>query len=126
MVGIPTAVALTATLAFRGFSFWLPMLPGFWFSRHVLPRPAAEPHRTLGAYWALEPAALLQQLDATDGGLSSAEAAARLRRFGRNELKEGQRLSRVLVLWKQLRSPLLLLLLFAAVVSAVSGEWTDA
>jgi Mg2+-importing ATPase len=30
------------------------------------------------------------------------------------------------VLWNQLRSPLLWLLLFAAVVSALSGEWTDA
>jgi uncharacterized protein (TIRG00374 family) len=33
-VGIP--VALAATLLFRGLSFWLPMLPGLWFSRHAV------------------------------------------------------------------------------------------
>jgi hypothetical protein len=40
MVGIDLAVALSATLLFRGLSFWLPMLPGHWFSRR-----AVAPHR---------------------------------------------------------------------------------
>ncbi|MEZ5361853.1 MAG: lysylphosphatidylglycerol synthase transmembrane domain-containing protein [Bryobacterales bacterium] len=31
--GTPLAVGLTASLLFRGLSFWLPMLPGLWFSR---------------------------------------------------------------------------------------------
>jgi len=35
-------------------------------------------------------------------------------------------LSRLRVLWNQLRSPLLLLLVFAAGASAVTGEWVDA
>ncbi|MEQ1871198.1 MAG: lysylphosphatidylglycerol synthase transmembrane domain-containing protein, partial [Vicinamibacterales bacterium] len=35
-VGIDVAVALSATLLFRGLSFWLPMLPGYWCSRRVL------------------------------------------------------------------------------------------
>lgn len=34
-VGIPIEAALAATLMFRGLSFWLPMLPGFWFSRRL-------------------------------------------------------------------------------------------
>jgi uncharacterized protein (TIRG00374 family) len=33
MIGVDLAVALSATLLFRGLSFWLPMLPGLWFSR---------------------------------------------------------------------------------------------
>jgi P-type Mg2+ transporter len=36
MVGIDLAVALAATLLFRGLSFWLPMLPGYWFSRRAI------------------------------------------------------------------------------------------
>lgn len=36
MVGVDVAVALSATLLFRGLSFWLPMLPGYWCSRRVL------------------------------------------------------------------------------------------
>ena len=34
--------------------------------------------------------------------------------------------TRLAVLWNQLRSPLLLLLLFAAAVSVATGEWVDA
>ena len=35
MIGVGLPVALAATLLFRGLSFWLPMLPGLWFARHV-------------------------------------------------------------------------------------------
>jgi Mg2+-importing ATPase len=38
MIGVPVAVALAATLIFRGLSFWLPMLPGFWCSRRLVAR----------------------------------------------------------------------------------------
>ena len=37
-IGVTTTVALSATLAFRGLSFWLPMLPGFVASRHLTRR----------------------------------------------------------------------------------------
>jgi glycosyltransferase 2 family protein len=36
VVGVPVADALTATLLLRGFTFWLPMLPGLWLTRRVL------------------------------------------------------------------------------------------
>lgn len=38
MVGVPLAVALAATLLFRGLSFWLPMLPGLWLSGREMAR----------------------------------------------------------------------------------------
>ena len=41
-IGVTTAVALSATLAFRGLSFWLPMLPGFVASRHLAGRDRHE------------------------------------------------------------------------------------
>lgn len=34
-VGVGIETALSATLMFRALSFWLPMLPGLWFSRRV-------------------------------------------------------------------------------------------
>ena len=41
LVGISLPVALSATLIFRGLSFWIPMLPGLWFSRSMVePRGA--------------------------------------------------------------------------------------
>ena len=35
MIGVDVPTALSATLLFRGLSFWLPFLPGLWLSRHV-------------------------------------------------------------------------------------------
>jgi len=32
--GVSLSAALTGTLLFRGFSFWLPMIPGWWLARH--------------------------------------------------------------------------------------------
>ena len=80
----------------------------------------------LKAYWALEPARLAEALASSPKGLTAADAADRLQRYGPNALRERQGLSRLAVLGRQLRSPLLLLLVFAAVASGISGEWVDA
>lgn len=43
--GLPLEVALTATLLVRGFTLWLPLLPGVWFARHEMlgaPSPPAD------------------------------------------------------------------------------------
>jgi Mg2+-importing ATPase len=68
----------------------------------------------------------MRRLHSEPAGLSSAEAARRLVQYGPNELREQGQLSRARVLWNQLRSPLLLLLVFAAGASALTGEWIDA
>jgi Mg2+-importing ATPase len=69
---------------------------------------------------------LLQQLGVTaDAGLSSTEAARRLTQWGPNAVSSHR--ARLLpVLWHQLRSPLLVLLLAAAVASYFTGERSDA
>ncbi len=36
MLGVDLEVALSATLLFRGLTFWLPMLPGYWCSRRAV------------------------------------------------------------------------------------------
>ena len=59
-------------------------------------------------------------------GLTSVEAARRLAEHGRNELRDEEQLSRAGVLAAQFRSPLLLLLVFAAIVAALTGQWVDA
>ena len=35
-MGVPIEAALTATLLLRGFTLWLPMLPGMWLARRAL------------------------------------------------------------------------------------------
>ncbi len=77
-------------------------------------------------YWAEAAPELLRQLATGERGLTSDAAQRKLQEHGRNELVEHSDTSRLVVLWNQLRNPLLLLLLFAAVISAGSGEWTDA
>jgi glycosyltransferase 2 family protein len=39
LTGVPLEGALAATLLFRGFTFWLPMLPGLWLVRRELSSP---------------------------------------------------------------------------------------
>jgi len=76
-------------------------------------------------YWALDEQELAERLGSPPAGLTPDEAAGRLRQYGRNELRESVSLSRLRVLWDQLRNPLLLLLVFAAAISALTGEWAD-
>jgi Mg2+-importing ATPase len=87
-------------------------------------RPAGSPAGIVPASQATG-AGLLQQLGVTAAaGLSSAEAARRLVRWGPNAVSSHR--ARLLpVLWHQLRSPLLVLLT-AAVASYFTGERSDA
>jgi Mg2+-importing ATPase len=81
---------------------------------------------TTGGYWALGAADLARRLESSAAGLSAADAAGRLRKHGPNQLQHRRHLSRLAVLGRQLGSPLLLLLVFAAGASAATGEWIDA
>lgn len=38
VLGMPLEAALSATILLRGFTFWLPMVPGVWITRHELSR----------------------------------------------------------------------------------------
>src|SRR5436190_9026764 len=78
------------------------------------------------AYWAQPPARIAAALGTGLEGLTSDEAARRLARVGPNELHPRRALSRLRVLWRQVRSPLVLLLVFAALASTATGEWSDA
>lgn len=38
LLGMPIEAALSATILLRGFTFWLPMMPGVWIARHEVSR----------------------------------------------------------------------------------------
>jgi Mg2+-importing ATPase len=78
------------------------------------------------AYWSLDAGEVARRIGSGPGGLSTADAARRLNEYGPNQLREAHTLSRLRVLLRQVRSPLLLLLVFAAGASAYTGEWLDA
>jgi Mg2+-importing ATPase len=64
---------------------------------------------------------VLVWLDASEGGLSGAEASARLLRYGPNAVRTHQ-VSAIAVLGRQLRSAVLGLLALTAVVSFFLGD----
>lgn len=57
-----------------------------------------------------------------DTGLTSDQAAQRLLQYGSNELEEKALTSPWAILWEQITNPLVLLLIFAAVISAFLGK----
>jgi Mg2+-importing ATPase len=76
-------------------------------------------------WWGVDLADLEHVLQAGPLGLSSDEAAARLESAGRNELRPVEEVTRLRVLLSQFRSPLVIILIFAAVVSGIVAEWVD-
>jgi Mg2+-importing ATPase len=78
------------------------------------------------AFWSRNAEELLNELGSSQRGLSSAEAAKRLERRGANSLEEQAQLTAVRLLLRQFESPLVLILVFGAMVSLVLREWIDA
>ena len=74
---------------------------------------------------ALDAGVVLQKLGTGRDGLTEDEAASRLAHVGSNTVPD-KPVTLVSIVWEQVRSPLLLLLLATAVVSAVVGERTNA
>jgi len=69
---------------------------------------------------------LCSLLACTPDGLTPQEAARRLRRVGPNVLTARREATRWRTFLRQLTSPIVLILLFATVVSAIVGDWVEA
>ena len=64
--------------------------------------------------------AVLEELETGELGLSSAEAAKRLEKYGHNKLKEAEKATWLQRFMAQLKDPMLIILMIAAVVSAAT------
>ena len=91
-------------------------------------KPKTTQGESLQVFWhALEPHEVLEQLEVPqETGLTSAEAAARLDKHGPNELTEKKRTTFLQMLWAQINSFVIWLLIGAAVISALLGDWVEA
>jgi magnesium-transporting ATPase (P-type) len=69
---------------------------------------------------------ILSILDSSPNGLSHAEAATRLQQYGRNALPAAEPPGMAIVFLHQFTSPLIYVLVAAALVSLVIREWSDA
>ncbi len=78
------------------------------------------------AYWSRETKTLLDSLQSSAKGLSSGEARTRLSKYGPNALKAQRQTTLLGLFIDQFKSPIVLILLFATVVSALLGDLTDA
>jgi magnesium-transporting ATPase (P-type) len=76
--------------------------------------------------WTLDPERLLEELETDRTGLTEAEVARRQEQFGPNELAELRGRSALKIIVDQFRSPLIYILLLAAVVTILLGEYIDA
>lgn len=77
-------------------------------------------------FWSIPPPELIQQLDTSGKGLSAHAAMERLGKYGPNRLKPAARSHTLLLLVGQFKSPIILILLFAATLAFFVGERTDA
>jgi Mg2+-importing ATPase len=77
-------------------------------------------------FWHLAPEEAFDHLGSGPGGLSSAEARIRRSRFGPNTIRGGRRTDALSLLARQFASPIILILVFATIVSGLLGDVTDA
>ena len=77
-------------------------------------------------YWSLTTEQLLAALHTANNGLQQTDAESRIKRYGPNALKAQRQATAFGLLLRQFRSPLVLILIFATIVSAFLDQWIDA
>jgi Mg2+-importing ATPase len=77
-------------------------------------------------YWSQPTNSLLAELQASSDGLSTADASSRLGDYGPNTIEDREGATALRLFVNQFKSPIILILLFATVVSAIVGDWVDA
>jgi len=82
--------------------------------------------QNLASFWSIPAKELLKSLQATPGGLTSNEAKKRLAVYGANRLKPQKRSDAFTLLLSQFKSPIILILLFATVLSLFLHNIVDA
>lgn len=84
---------------------------------------ADEPHL---AYWQLPVDEAISSVDSSLTGLSSPEAQIRLKQYGENTLNPHKKNSQWRAFMNQFKNPIILILIVATLISAVTGEFIDA
>lgn len=84
------------------------------------------PSATQFSYWSLTPERLFSNLNASQTGLTTVDAEQRLKQSGANVIEAQQQATTFRLLLSQFKSPLVLILIFAAIISGIVGEWVDA
>ncbi len=91
----------------------------------MMKKTADTQEHSIAAYWSYQASDLMTEVGSTSEGLGTAVAKGRLQQFGPNVLKAQKRDTALKSFLAQFKSPLVLILIFASIVSAIVGEWTD-
>lgn len=78
------------------------------------------------SYWSIPADDAIKGLSSSINGLSSQEASRRLKEMGENVLASKKKTSELLIFLNQFKTPIVLILVVATIISALSGEWLDA
>jgi len=81
--------------------------------------------QVLSSFWSLPPQQVLQQLKSNSQGLSRQEAQQRLTQYGANSLKQKRQSNVLTLLLNQFKSPIILILIAAAILSGFLGDVID-
>ncbi len=81
---------------------------------------------TKSKYWAMNPDELWQELHSSPQGLSQEVVEQRLEEVGPNVLKARREQTSLMLLLNQFKSPIVLILIFATLMSAFLQDWPDA
>ena len=73
-------------------------------------------------FWSLSAEETLSKLDATHQGLKQEDTDQRLKQYGPNEIEYRHSLGRFVIFLNQFKSPLILILLFAGILTIIIGE----
>jgi len=78
------------------------------------------------SFWSISSDELLQQIQSTQQGLTDDEAKRRINLFGYNRLKPKKRTGSLILLLSQFKNPIIIILIFAAILSPLLLDPTDA
>ncbi len=77
------------------------------------------------SFWSMPVAEVIKTLETSIDGLSNEEAALRLKSFGPNLIKVRQGAGKLEILWNQIKTPLILVLIVAGVITVLLKDYKD-
>jgi Mg2+-importing ATPase len=77
-------------------------------------------------YWSIPVDEALKEFHSDINGLTTEDAALRLKENGENSIKKHKKASQLIMFLHQFKNPIVIILIIATLISAGTGEWIDA
>lgn len=76
-------------------------------------------------FWSYDKDDILKQLNSSENGLSTKEAEDRIEKYGKNIFEEKKSTSKFMIFLSQFKSPITMILIFAAILSIFLKDYSD-